>query len=290
VLEGIKEGVQGVSRFIATGLGEFHVSSPAPPSRGHVLHQSNSSISTYATKSTRFSQSSMSSVGDDPHSAQDSPSEEEEILMVHDTGATPTMSPNFKFAHQRQLEEEKARQDSAHSDARSQIGAADTNDSAARLHCRKSCEVARSVSPPCTTVSKSELSPNSPSINSASVNYGNLSSGQPPMSSLPGLGVAAPSWVDSVSRKWEELQTFSMSQKRASVLLSDVSQTIVSALSPPLTSSSGPMATPPPFSLLDDDDNPTEGMRSVMKPDSSTALSSSQAVSSPRDFDDEWNW
>ncbi|KAF9220748.1 hypothetical protein BS17DRAFT_820258 [Gyrodon lividus] len=63
-------------------------------------------------------------------------------------------------------------------------------------------------------------------------------------SSISGLTMGGPvsSWMGSMGKKFGELQkgqTFSKSQKRASVLLADVSHTIASALSP------GPTATTP---------------------------------------------
>jgi len=310
MLEGIKEGVQGVSRFIAAGLGE--ISSPSAPSssRGHVASQSNSSISTYATKSTRFSQSSTSSFGDDCHSAPGSPLKEDDlvqILMVHDTGATPTMSPNFTFVHQQQQQQEKkAQQENAHFDVRTGSGAEIS------VRSDRVVKLQRTVSPSRTSpLSISQPSPNSQvptdSANMKQKNkiYGNVSAGLPPASSIPGLGslavgigANAPSWVGSVGRKWEELQkgsTFSKSQKRASVLLSDVSQTIVSALSsPPSASSCNPSPStgnglkPQSSPSWLDDENPSDGA-SVMKPDVSIH-SISEGSSSPQDFDDEWNW
>jgi len=64
VLEGIKEGVQGVSRFLAAGLGEFSTPRPKPrPGTG------------------------SSSTSD--------------VIMVEDTGATPTVQPNIAFLRRR---------------------------------------------------------------------------------------------------------------------------------------------------------------------------------------------
>ena len=67
VLEGIKEGVQEVSRMIAAGLGEY---GSAPPNstnpvraseRTHPTHQSTSSVTTTSSGSTRLSHSSANS-------------------------------------------------------------------------------------------------------------------------------------------------------------------------------------------------------------------------------------
>ena len=164
VLEGIKEGVQGMGRFITAGLGIAHVGigegntstspigtlSPTPSgSRQHYSkfpvplrlgagnnynHESQSSSSTSASVTTGISSSSTSatsfmlendttqillppltSVSDQtsneynefgdfeeaPTRHLDELAEQEEnleqVLMVHDTGATPTMSPNPHF-------------------------------------------------------------------------------------------------------------------------------------------------------------------------------------------------
>jgi len=190
---------------------------------------------------------------------------------------------------------------------------AKASETAAKLRHRMSLSPSRISQFP----SASEPSPNSPpSTASASMKpknranrtsvYGNTSAGLPPASSIPSLGSlavgvgAAPHWV---GKKWEELQNgstrFSNSQKRASGLLLDVSQTIVSALSsPPLTSSYSPMSpTPPPsssihklqpLSLLDEDNDPSNGTAYIMDP-TVTTLATVKGVS-PQGFDDEWNW
>ncbi|KIK04758.1 hypothetical protein K443DRAFT_675536, partial [Laccaria amethystina LaAM-08-1] len=106
----------------------------------------------------------------------------------------------------------------------------------------------------------------------------------PPPSSIPGPGVltgGGASWVGSVGKKLGELRdnpTLTKSQKRASVLLSDVSQSIVSAWNAPTT----PIGSAPPISrrlstplhtsplspsLFDNDNDDTIRMVSVMAPD-----------------------
>lgn len=137
VFEGIKEGVQGVSRILAAGLSMADYQQPAslPASLAshfqarssmsmHSANSSNSSISTtttFASRSTnaRFSQSSFSSIGEEivaSTSAESSttmdvslvarsnsifdeipPSPRGMILMVRDSGTIPIMVPNPDF-------------------------------------------------------------------------------------------------------------------------------------------------------------------------------------------------
>jgi hypothetical protein len=212
VLEGIKEGVQGVSRLIAAGLSDLS-SNPSPPmrlsstpKRGHSANQSSSSASTNTTdtkSSARLSQSSASSLGDE---ILLSPKEEEEDqeLIVRDTGATPTMSPNPAFRVQK--ERQSAAKGGHHfSNA----------NGAAKMHRRRSQDV--SLASPTT----SSLSPGSPSTiicedQTSKARKRASMNGLPPMSSIPGLGSisvtnsssAQPmsSWVGSATKKWEELQ------------------------------------------------------------------------------------
>ncbi|KAF8056708.1 hypothetical protein FPV67DRAFT_1531120 [Lyophyllum atratum] len=346
VLEGIREGVQGVSRFIAAGLAIGELSpvpasslpqSSTPVSRPHrPIHtnsQSSSSTSTYTTKSTRFSQSSVSSLGGEPPppcEKEETGEDSAQILMVHDTGATPTMSPNPAFEHQRQQRE---------SSTRSSFEAEkDTFPISSKLHRRRSRDVHsfenmvlpgedlssnRSVS---SVKAMEERKLEAARVKRASI----IGTEFPPVSSIPGLasltvGVASPpvaSWVGSVGKKWDELQrgsTFSKNQKRASILLSDVSQSIVSALSSPHSASTSkspspipryfspsptsPLATSTtPTSLLDDDDF-TMPTSSVMTPDPSPLLkptsrplptmatkANAKIKPKPKDDEDEWNW
>ncbi|KII91127.1 hypothetical protein PLICRDRAFT_495976 [Plicaturopsis crispa FD-325 SS-3] len=284
MLEGIKEGVQGVSRFIAAGLTEF--SSPTPSTtpltgRRHSARQSNSSVSTFGsatTQSTRLSQSSASSIGEASECDTDA-----QVLMVHDTGATPTMSPNPEFVH-------------------AGLESIDTSSKTLR---RRSRDHSRAPSPlESPTVKRTPSTGKRSSIHGGSF---------PLPASIPGLasfgGSQSPSsWVGSVGKRWEELQrgsTFTKGQKRASVLLSDVAQSIGSALaSPPIPSSAnGNYTQSSPVSLLDDDvlDDSTSRLGTVMTPDSKTTIQpplqprmNPAAIKpepvKPLDDDDEWNW
>ncbi|KAF5380153.1 hypothetical protein D9615_006144 [Tricholomella constricta] len=326
MLEGIREGVQGVSRFIAAGLSigelspaptgspsQYSIPAPRPLRPTHSNSQSNSSMSTYTTKSTRFSQSSASSVGEEPITPQEKTEDEGEdlaqVLMVHDTGATPTMSPNPAFV---QRQQRGVRTNTPSQSTRSSFETErDTFLTSSKMHRRRSRDAhsfeytlspgeyasssSPSVSPPPSKATETEKS-EAARLKRASLN----GTGFPPVSSIPGLasltvGAASPpvaSWVGSVGKKWEELQrgsTFSKNQKRASILLADVSQSIVSALSSPpstatfkspspaLSSYFSPSPASPlsasttSTSLLDDDDF-SMPISSIMTPDTTSML------------------
>ncbi|KZP28080.1 hypothetical protein FIBSPDRAFT_885969 [Athelia psychrophila] len=318
MMDGIREGVQGMSRFLAAGLGELSAPSatsaapgsptPAPLSaaridktdKTHSNQPSNSSVATSATgqsASTRFSLSSASSLGLDEDDAfgeyqegkdggmqgmgmgmEDEDTGGEQVLMVRDTGATPTMSPNpaFEVLH--------------HSGPISPAAAAGV-----KLHRRKS----QGASPAAVDAA----------VRGAPTGKGGLrakrgvGTGLPPASAAP-LGTLALTaggadvggWVGSMGKKWEEIQkgaAFTKSQKRASVLLSGVSSTIASALSsPPLASASYNPAFPgAPFqsrgsgvSLLDGDDTAHGGLGAVMTP------TVAPAAVKAADEDEDWGW
>ncbi|XP_006463661.1 hypothetical protein AGABI2DRAFT_138001 [Agaricus bisporus var. bisporus H97] len=70
------------------------------------------------------------------------------------------------------------------------------------------------------------------------------------MSSIPGQGGGATtpavgSWMDTVGKQWDKLQknsTFTKNQKRASVLLADMSSSIANVLTPPNSGANESMA------------------------------------------------
>lgn len=128
-----------------------------------------------------------------------------------------------------------------------------------------------------------------------------------------------------MGKKLGEIQgadTLTKGQKRASVLLADVSHSIISALSPSpstvsaLSPTSNPISSPrTPYSsvsanrdtgalrtnslLDDDDDNDTVRIGRVMVPDSvkdktgvvaGSGSQTQRAISSFDDDDDNWNW
>ncbi|KAG5724855.1 hypothetical protein E4T56_gene12621 [Termitomyces sp. T112] len=262
VLEGIVEGVQGVGRFIAAGLAIGEQAPPSPSSLSSVprsqrptclYSQSNSSSTTHVAES----QSSAAYIADDTTSKralseQADDDELTQILMVHDTGATPTMSPNPAFERQCQQRKQQGQ-----ADLQPNLEAPLLNSS--KLYRRKSRDVHSRALVPCegtsTSPSQSELTSKATETakkdamrtKRATIHGTSF----PPVSSIPGLAALTvgpasplPSWVESVGKKWGELQrvsTLSKNTKRASILLSDVSQSIVSALSTPST----PMSTPP---------------------------------------------
>lgn len=240
VLEGIKEGVQGVSRFIAAGLSISDPSatssqpspSPTPASSrplriSHSTRESDSSASTYTTKSTRFSQcSSTSSLGEEPVTETPcKPPQDDtiQILMVRDTGATPTMSPNPEFMQQQQYQERREQEAQQSMRTSFEAGTEFFASSAvtSKMHRRKSRDVqAEGMVPLLDDLSSSR--PSSPLDESARqkatrTKRASLNgSAFPPVSSIPGLGsfsvaataTTAPvsSWVGSVGKRWEELQ------------------------------------------------------------------------------------
>jgi len=117
------------------------------------------------------------------------------------------------------------------------------------------------------------------------------------------LGETAQGWVDSVGSKLAELQrgqTFSKGQKRASVLLSDVSHSILSALAPASPVNSGPASAPPTQSLIDEDDDAgSTALGSAILPDvvvaASTRAASSKTLPPPtpevkEEEEEDWNW
>jgi hypothetical protein len=295
VLGGIKEGYHGVGRLLAAGLSMADQSTPASPSSTtrrpritHALTDSNSSVSTNTTtttpKSIRFSQSSFSSIG------------EEEV----------TSSPREAKEHQVLMAETK-RQSGARE---TEFGSSGCGDKGSKIRRRMSREIddddVMQVSAK-STVSTPEESPLQKPNRSkrASLN----GSGFPPVSSIPGLGSLAigsspvvSAWMGSVEKKWEELQrnpSFAKNQKRASILLSDVSQSLLSTS----LSFTSARANTPSQSLLDDDTGcnlPSSVMTPLVQPMQPTKPSAPEL--SPQtstvgegngkivESDKEWNW
>ncbi|KAJ7138531.1 hypothetical protein C8R43DRAFT_1019447 [Mycena crocata] len=241
VLDGIREGVQGVGRFIAAFSPTPYSSFEAVMPRG--THSTSSSMSTMTTntsttgKSTRLSQSSASSIGDigeevEPcppkrASAGDSDGDSDaQVLMVHDTGATPTMSPNPAFTARRQQQRERQRTSDSSAEAEEDFFLANAQ--------------AATSTPPIRP-----LAARRPASTSA----------------IPGLALVesvAPvsAWVGTVGKKWEELQrapSFAKNSKRASLLFSDIAQALQVGPAPPSPSPSPTPSVTPSRSLLDDD-------------------------------------
>lgn len=192
MLEGIKEGVQDVSRMIAAGLSD-HGSAPlnsAHPvsalSRTHSTRQSTSSVATSSSGSTRFSHMSANSSlveGDFPSQSP----EEGEVLgkkdqtrIFEEISQSPICTPILE-----------------------NLTTADTpktsldEDKVSKTFRRRSRDV------PSGATGKFPLK----------FGQGRQREGKPPMlptSSMPGLGAlpsGTPSWVlGTVGKKWEELQ------------------------------------------------------------------------------------
>jgi hypothetical protein len=204
MLEGIREGMEGVSKGVSRLLAELAPMPVAttPPRRRHSAHHSTSSVGSGVltpSSSARLSQSSASSVGEGPFT----PLQEEECqeLVVHDTGTTPTTSPHPAVVQQQDPPAEGKAKSSATAVAK-------------ELQRRKSLEIAESptsesasTSPFVTLSDESQLSlPPRRTTNAASKRAS--VSALPPPSSIPGLGsltAGGGSWVGSATKKWEEL-------------------------------------------------------------------------------------
>jgi hypothetical protein len=299
MLEGIKEGVQEVSRMITTGLSDHGPNSAHPTpalSRTHSTHQSTSSVTTSSSGSARFSQSSANSSLVEDDFPLESPEEgdvsgkKDQIRILEEISQSPTCTPILENPtalgiSKQSLDEERL---SKTLRRRSRDGSSETTGKVP------------------------------PKLGQGRQGEGKLA--VLPTSSMPGLGTlpsGTPSWVlGTVGKKWEELQrtdTFTKSQKRASVLLADMSQSLLNAwttsspspgtgmsistnpfvasISPTRTESPIPQISGAKTSLLDDDGDlqgHTGGLRVVMKPDT---MSPSVSVQSKNDDDDEdWNW
>ncbi|KAH9477420.1 hypothetical protein JR316_0009633 [Psilocybe cubensis] len=177
-----------------------------------------------------------------------SPEQEQDVLMVYDTGATPTMSPNPHFRRKRPAEhihvEKLVLPPTDAQFLASGAGSADKDkemedfdwddgwdEPASEAQARDSASVSSSLRD-----TAPEASPRTESAASVVTS---------PAPAVGALNTATPTtqqmsyWVGSVGKKWDELKgsnTFTKSQKRASLLLSDMQNTIVSALTSPPTS------------------------------------------------------
>ena len=322
MLEGIKEGMQEVSRMITAGLNDRGSTPPnsARPvsalSRTHSTRQSTSSVTTSGSGSTRFSHASANSslVEDDfpsePPEEGEVPGKEGQTRIFKEISQSPTCTPIPESLTTADISKTNPIEDRVSKSLR-----------------RRSREI------PPGAVGK--VPPK--------FDQGRQREGKSPVlptSSMPGLGTlpsGTPSWVlGTVGKKWEELQrtetyvyshppkpcsyisalphsSFTKSQKRASVLLADMSQSLLNAWSSPAPSPiSGASVSTNPFvasisptqtenpipersaaktSRLDDDGD-LQGHRSglgvVMKPDTISPSASVQNKSD--DDDDDWNW
>lgn len=285
---------------------------------GHAAHMSTSSTSTAATGSTnmsgstRLSQSSASSLGmgDEPilgvHKEESDTEVGSQELMVRDTGATPTLSPNPKFIRRQSTQSQPSNSSSPVS-----ISPPSTGLATSKLHRRRSRDA-----PPLVSLDEAEPELKSQDVKMpkkrSSLSGMQTGAAQSP-TSIPGIGslsaIGAHGWVGSVGKKLEDLQNgktyclllftfswllsdephiifrFSKGSKRASVLLSDVfaalsspspSATPFAIVSPSTehTPSSPPARRNPSHtSLMDDDDDDLVSLgASVLTPDSTAPV------------------
>nr|GAT55844.1 predicted protein [Mycena chlorophos] len=229
VLEGLREGVQGVGRLIASFSPAPYSSLDAVMSPTRRTHSTSSSTSTIGTsKSTRLSQSSTSSIEEETECPADS--EGQVLVVVHDTGTTPTMSPSGAFSARRQQPRDRLRAHTPDSSAEAEADFFAANASLQLLATSTPLEQTRPVPKRAATTS-----------------------------TIPGLALVesvAPvsAWVDTVGKKWEELQrvpSVAKNTKRASLLLSDIASALQVATPPASSPSVSPSISS--ASLLDDD-------------------------------------
>ncbi|KAI1798080.1 hypothetical protein LXA43DRAFT_978632 [Ganoderma leucocontextum] len=335
----LTDAVKDVSRLLTAGLdlsSPSPASSPLPPKAsrlpGHANTQSVSSVATSATSasrtntssSVRLSQSSASSFAHD-----DAPCEEDERA-----GALSSLSSSSSADSPTSLRRASVRLDSGTGiESPVEISSASAL-RAAKLHRRKS----RDAPPPSAYHSAAAAEVDvrgsrgaGASVSGMSENANATVRASSKRASLPvGSGVgplAASAWMgsvgSSVGKKWGEIQkgeTFTKSQKRASLLISDAASSLFAALTS--TSPTAPATTPSvasvtsnPFgpslspkspsstvrksspaprtvSLLEDDDD-ASALGSVLVPDNKGPLLTAtfpRALPPRLDDDDEWNW
>lgn len=232
VLDGLKGSVQGVGRFIA-GLGDLAAANSAPMkterlNKGHVDRESMSSASTYSTTTTRFSQSSESSM-----EAFDDGVEGPQNSADHSTIAIkPARGSSLRQAPAAMVDGTS----SSSTPPPTRLARESNNRNKTSLQEDSSVSIL-------SAVHVEPMLIQSPSSIPEHVRTKEFTLSFPPPASIPGLStlsssVAVPpltSWVGSVGKKFGEFQK---TQKRASVLLADVSNSFFAAIaSPPISSS-----------------------------------------------------
>ncbi|KIK91942.1 hypothetical protein PAXRUDRAFT_148374, partial [Paxillus rubicundulus Ve08.2h10] len=240
--DGLKEGV----RMIAAGLSDLSgviqdekgdpVVKPGYRTGAHAQRESDSSVSTSAgVASERLSTSSVSSIWDAEYSID----EGGQTKMVVTAPSLSRARSINSSVHKRGLQA-RSREYSAPTSA--YVSPVSTPSS--RL---TSVDLGISVTSTPNSASVQFLSSTTSAARAkpvVSISTPSTASDLAPSSPTPGLTTGGPvsSWVGNMGKKFGDLQkgrTFSKGQKRASVLLADVSHTIASALSP------GPIATTP---------------------------------------------
>ena len=192
VLEGIKEGVQEVSRMIAAGLGEYgstpqNSTNPVPaPERTRPTHQSTSSVTTSSSGSTRLSHSSANSSLVEDDFPVELP-EEIEVLgrggrvpILEEVSQSPASTPILEDSTVADVSKTSLDEDSISKTLRRRSRDV-PSENAGRFHSKLGQARQREGRSPVL-----------------------------PTSSMPGLGTlpsGTPSWVlGTVGKKWEELQ------------------------------------------------------------------------------------
>ncbi|KAH9000810.1 hypothetical protein EDB86DRAFT_2902960 [Lactarius hatsudake] len=266
VLNGLVGGVRAIAAATASPT-------PASPLARRMARQAaSSSVSSTTTTTsgsaastgadTRLSQSSSSSVAEEKADIPEEP-------IVQDTGTTS--SPSVKTLRRRSRDARVPL-----SDALSSLTGTSTNPTSTK-------RASVGAVPPASI----------PGINSLSA----MGLGR------TNLGEAAQGLMDSVGSRLAELQrgqTFSKSQKRATVLFSEVSQSIFSALGPTPSAPKEVLPTSPMQSLIDEDDEAgSTVLGHAILPDMVAVSrrptpSKQPPLSRPDTKDDEddedWNW
>ncbi|KIK60348.1 hypothetical protein GYMLUDRAFT_43647 [Collybiopsis luxurians FD-317 M1] len=302
-------GMKGIRESVQQGVGRLFDAVAGANENGnrraltHAPSPSSSSTSTYATSSTRLSQSSQSSfrtsISEEEDEDQTSKRKSRKnrpsnIEIVSDTGATPLVSPTRAFAFE----------DPPRTATPFKSASGGQNETGANIRSRRK---SRTFTDEATGVSASEESTGyaesdtntSESLSTSLVDWGmGLTSPVDSITVNSGLGlsnggregnldkrVSLPtrgskngaggdngiSWVGSmVGKRWED--TISKNQKRASLLLSDVSQSISQSLNP--QSIIQALVSPPPTSGAE-----------LAPPNGSNRLSASPSSSSLLDED-----
>ena len=192
VLEGIREGVQEVSRMIAAGLSDYSAppnptTNPFPaPGRRHPTHQSTSSVATSSSGSTQLTHSSANSsiIEDDfPLELQDESEvlgKKDQVPIFEEVSQSPTSTPILEDSTTVDGPKTSLDEDRVSKTLRRRSRDV-PSEAAVRFH---------------------------PKLGQARQREGR--SPVLPTSSMPGLGTlpsGTPSWVlGTVGKKWEELQ------------------------------------------------------------------------------------
>ncbi|EIN08826.1 hypothetical protein PUNSTDRAFT_120390 [Punctularia strigosozonata HHB-11173 SS5] len=327
---GLKEGVQGVGRMLA-GLADLSAASPKSPASvqprsplnphlrslstaARSSHASTSSISTAATMTTNYSAGTRLSQGS--NSSLTSFEEQHEDLHEHD--------------EEKEKEQGQEQDDWNWAEVGATTPTSALDSRAAKLQRRKSRDRPPSISDSITTTTLlgslptpdtpsatvSQPAPKSPPRIRRSATSPSPASPSSVAPAFATLGAAfeqpVSAWVGTVGRTLEREKNRNL--KRASVLLSDVGQSLFAALASPPAPSTTPggeklrrSPAPSTASLLDEDDGNSLGGE-VMTPDTTlgvlntkapvlltpaaahTTTTATAASGQAKDDLDEWNW